>query len=103
MFAVADEDYDEIEVDLPPSGGESRVAPYAIDIVQSEALSSEAVCIAQVGEIGGSSSKHRVLPRGERCGRCFRRRCIRYDMVQYIISAHDTFIICLYAAILAAR
>lgn len=64
LAAQADtgKDYDEIEIDLASGGGHGASAGsgYVDDTPPS-----------------GTGSARRLLPRGERCSRCFRRRNVR--------------------------
>lgn len=69
LAARAEKDYDEIEIDLASSGGHGASAGsgYVDDTTPI-----------------GTGSGRRLLPRGERCGRCFRRRIVRYVVMAWM-------------------
>lgn len=65
-------EYDELEIDLTPGGGHDG---------SSEQGSRGPSETSVVGHSGGAGvvlgSARRSMPRGEHCGRCFRRRIVR--------------------------
>lgn len=70
-----DKAYDEIEIDLAPGGR------YGVSTGSGSGGGSGYVDDTTPV---GTGSAHRLLPRGERCGRYFRRRFVRYDVAMYV-------------------
>lgn len=75
--------YDEIEIDLASGGGHG--APAGSGYVDDTTPI-------------GTGSARRLLPRGERCSRCFRRRMVRYGGVicagksQFVLLSRTVFV-----------